>query len=188
MAEARHVVETPIRQRNRVESEMVPNSDAFEVQLLVRVEAEFEVEGECGITDEEAMDLEYERLEEVLSEDNVLDYGYLQISGSDFEDRCEDQWSATGSGWTRVNVILPFPIGNVTASHAIKPIFEMVNEKIGDCECKDIWLLEDGKPSINLELLCLQLDGGISRRTRMSRQRRDTIASEIATNLAIMFD
>ncbi len=79
-------------------------------------------------------------------------------------------------------------IGNVTASHAIKPIFAMVNEKIGDCECKDIWLLEDGKPSINLELLCLQLDGVISRRTRMSRQRRDTIASEIATNLAIMFD
>jgi hypothetical protein len=160
------------------------------VQFLVRVEADFEVEGEYGITDEEAMDLEYERLEEVLSEDNLLDFAYFQIAGSDFEDRCDEQWTATGSGWTRLGLILPFQIGDTTASHAIKPIFEMVKDKIGnlDCECKDIWLLEDGKPSINLELLCLQLDGVISRRTRMSRQRRDTIASEIATNLATMFD
>ncbi|MFM2217275.1 MAG: hypothetical protein RL240_1593 [Planctomycetota bacterium] len=189
-AEARKLVETPIKQRNQVESEIVTDSDAFEVQLLVRIAADFEVEGECGITDEEAIDLEYERLEEILSEDNGLDFEYFEIAGSDFEDRCEEQWSATGSGWTRLGLTLPFHIGDATTSHAIRSIFDMVEEQIGEleCECKDAWLLENGKPTINLELLILQLDGVISRRTRISRQRRDTIAKDVASLLAIMFD
>ncbi len=48
----------------------------------------------------------------------------------------------------KIRLILHFKFVDTTASHAIKPIFEMVKDKIGnlDCECKDIWLLEDGKP------------------------------------------
>lgn len=140
-----------------------------QVELLVQVEADFEVEhiSDEELTWDDAYEVTVDELEYAFS-----DFKITELVDTYYEDG-DEEWSARGSGWTSFTQSVQFAVNAEMTSRQIQTLIKQVESNINldDCEVTEIWLIHEGKPVLDLGLLLDFKDGHISKRKLRSLQK-----------------